>query len=274
MKRQQRYGVMFIGIIVIVLGAYLLSRGSSLETGPSTSGSQSTQHVSGQGSTEAASTAALAKLTYQSGKPAVVSVNHNRSTLNSDAWRTNHVVYQSLDRLNRTVEPNTAYLERRNVANDSLRVRQYIQPSGWHQKMVNGQAIINRGHLIAYSLSGGIGQSGAYDPNEQSGDQNNPKNLFTQTAFSNQTLQTIYESEVRNALKANKRVIYSAQAVFSGDNLMANGVHLQALSTDGALNFNVYIFNVQPGFTFDYATGRSRVDHDMKVPTPDESSED
>ena len=49
---------------------------------------------------------------------------------------------------------------------------------------------------------------------------------------------------------------------------MARGIHLEAISTDRTLNFNVYLFNVQPGIQFDYATGRSHVDQTMKVPEP------
>ena len=46
---------------------------------------------------------------------------------------------------------------------------------------------------------------------------------------------------------------------------MARGVNLQAVSTDGMLNFNVYIFNVQPGYSFDYQNGRAYVNNSMKV---------
>lgn len=210
----------------------------------------------------------LAALSYRSGSSAIVTVNHNQSTLNPNDWKSNKVIYSNLDTLNRTSQANTAYLEKRNVANDSLRVRQYIKPTGWHQKFSKGEAILNRGHLIAYSISKGISLDGVYNPAVQSGDQNNPKNLFTQTAFSNQKIQTIYESKVRAALKQGKKVIYQAQAIFKANELMARGIHLQAVSTDGALNFNVYIFNVQPGFQFDYSNGRSRVDRSMSVPAP------
>lgn len=260
-NRQSRtYALVAVLVIAIVIGAFALSRSSSKPT--TTTATQSSQQTTAsEGKTED-----LSKLTYQSGDNPVVEINHNRSTLKADAWQNNHVVYSNLDNLNRTTAANTAYLEKRNVANDSLRVRQYVQPSGWHQKMDQGQAIINRGHLIAYSLSGGIDQDGHYQPDNDSGDQNNPKNLFTQSAFSNQKLQTIYESKIRAALRQNKHVIFQAQAIFSGDNLMANGVHLQALSTDGQLDFNVYLHNVQPGYQFDYATGRSRKDNSMRVP--------
>lgn len=207
----------------------------------------------------------LANLNFQSGSKAYVYVNNNKSTLIKNAWTSNHVIYSNLDNLNRTSSSNTAFLEKRNVANDSLRVRQYVNPTGWHSNRSNGTQIYNRGHLIAYSVSAGIDQDGQYNPANQSGDQNNPKNLFTQTAFSNQKIQTIYESKVRNALRNGQKVIYQATPIFRGNELMARGINLQAISLNGSLNFNVYIFNVQPDYTFDYNTGRARIDRSMEV---------
>lgn len=210
---------------------------------------------------------------YQSGSNPIVIINDNKSTLNPNSWQTNHVEYQNLDTLNRTSRPVTAYLENRNLANDSLRVAQTWKPTGWQQKFDNHHnAILNRGHIIAYSVSKGIAQNGQYNPSEQSGDQNNPKNLFTQTAFSNQKLQTIYEQKVRDALKDNEKVIYQVQPIFKDNEKMARGVHMQAISTDGKLNFNVFIYNVQPGYKFDYSTGSSVIDNTMQVPLPDNQS--
>lgn len=242
---------------------------NNVKNGTQQVASGSSSAPSSQGSTGKINVSAskLASLNYQPGSSAVIAVNHNKSTLNSTDWKENKVIYSNLDSLNRTSQANTAFLESRNTANDSLRVRQYVQPTGWHQKFSHGEAILNRGHLIAYSLSKGIAYTGSYNPGLKSGDQNNPKNLFTQTAFSNQEIQTIYESQVRNALKQGKKVIYQAQAVFNGNDLMAKGVELQAISTDGSLNFNVFIFNVQPGFQFNYADGTSHVDRSITVPT-------
>lgn len=210
----------------------------------------------------------LTNLEYKSGQDATVTINNNKSTLNPSNWKSNQVDYQNLDRLNRTSSSNVAYLENRNLASGDLRVRQYVNPTGWHQKFVNGQPIINRGHLIAYSISKGISSSGRYSSSDMSGDQNNPRNLFTQTAFANQKVQTIYESKIRNALYHHKRVIFYAKPFFKGNELMARGVQLQAISTDKTLNFNVYIFNVEPGVKFDYLTGRSTIDRNMNVPDP------
>ncbi|KRL00579.1 DNA/RNA non-specific endonuclease [Liquorilactobacillus capillatus] len=211
----------------------------------------------------------LVKMDFHSGESPIVTVNNNKSTLQMNAWKKNTVVYSPLDNLNRTSSPNTGYLEQRNVVNDEQRTRQYVQPTAWHQKKDNGEAIINRGHLIAYSISGGIAQDGDYNQTRESGDQNNPKNLFTQTAFSNQRLQTIYEKKIREALRNGHRVIYQAQPLFRGQELMARGIHLQALSDDGSLNFNVYLFNVQPRYIFDYQSGRSTKDASFQVALPE-----
>ena len=207
----------------------------------------------------------LANLDFKSGDKAYVYVNNNKSTLIKNAWKVNKVIYSNLDNLNRTSHSNTAFLEPRNVANDSLRVRQFINPTAWHSNRENGTQIYNRGHLIAYSVSAGIDQNGNYNPNNQSGDQNNPKNLFTQTAFSNQKIQTIFEGKVRNALKLGNKVIFLATPIFRGNELMARGINLQAISLNNNLDFNVYIYNVQPDYVFDYNNGRAKIDRNMVV---------
>ena len=207
----------------------------------------------------------LANLDFKSGDKAYFYVNNNKSTLIKNAWKVNKVIYSNLDNLNRTSHSNTAFLEPRNVANDSLRVRQFINPTAWHSNRENGTQIYNRGHLIAYSISAGIYQDGNYNPNNQSGDQNNPKNLFTQTAFSNQKIQTIFEGKVRNSLKQGNKIIFQATPIFRGNELMARGINLQAISLNNNLNFNVYLFNVQPDYVFDYNNGRAKIDRNMVV---------
>ena len=190
-------------------------------------------------------------------------VNNDKSTL-SRHWGYDHIHYARLDSLNRA-GTDTAYLAHKNLANDSLRQEQDVRPTGWHQKRVNGEYILNRGHEIAYSLSRGITSTGKYSGSDDAGDQNNPRNLFTQTQYSNQDVQTIFESEVRNALENNEKVVYRVKPIFSGDDLMAKSVQLQAKSTDGSLNFNVDIRNTQPNVTFDYSDGTSAVNGDAQT---------
>lgn len=262
---RNRYKLLTL-ISVAVLALALTGCGSNQsQQQPSRSNNTNTTKVTTASSPNSSS---LSGLNYRSGSTAYVNVNHGRSTLNPRSWNYDHVNYTNLDHENRTSSGNTGYLDKKNVANDSLRTRQIVKPTGYHQKFVNNQAIINRGHEIAYSLSKGISKSGKYNPRAESGDQNNPKNLFTQTAFSNQEVQTIFESKVRNALKNNEKVVYQVKPIFQGNDLMAKGVQMQAVSTNHKLNFNVYLYNVQPGMKFNYATGHSTVDRQMKVPTP------
>lgn len=278
-KRRRKNSSLLTALIVIVAAIWgIYTKGGSVPNGvnlTSTTSSTSSKTSNKINNAQKAQTSygglsktdyqKLAKLNFKSGSKAYITVNNDHSTLIKNAWKVNRVIYANLDSLNRTSHSNTGFLEKRNVANDSLRVRQYIDPTGWHYNSRNGTQIYNRGHLIAYSVSAGIDQNGSYNPNNQSGDQNNPKNLFTQTAFSNQKIQTIFESKVRKALRENKKVIYQATPIFRGNELMARGINLQAISTDGSLDFNVYLYNVQPDYVFNYENGRAKVDRSMQV---------
>lgn len=219
--------------------------------------------VKAKGQLNAKTKKELSELDFKTGNSAIKIVNKNNAQLNTTDWQENKIDYANLDKYNRTSNTVTAYLEPRNLTNSSLRVRQIIEPTGWHYN--HGTQIYNRGHLIAYSLSKGIGEDGLYHGSDTTGDQNNIKNLFTQTAFSNQKLQVGYENAVRNTLKSGSRVIYQATPIFRGNEKMARGINLQALSLDGMLNFNVYIFNIQPGYRFNYQTGQAIRDKNIKV---------
>lgn len=212
----------------------------------------------------------LAQLNYRPGTIPVVQVNHGRSTLNPKSWRTNKVLYQRLDSRRRTSGSNTAFLQQRNLADTDLRIQQGVQPTGWHSNQ-DGQLVYNRGHLIAYSLTAGINmQTGKYQPSAV-GDQDNVRNLFTESDFTNQMLQTIYEARVRHAIENGKHVVYQATPIFRGNEELARGINLQALSTDGTLNFNIYLYNIEPGISFNYTDGSSSTDTKMKIPVPAEA---
>ncbi len=259
-----------IALVIIIWGGWFKLNSSNQVANQNQDNSQqvvknATTADTNYGGLSSADYQKLANLDFKSGDKAYVYVNNNKSTLIKNAWKVNKVIYSNLDNLNRTSHSNTAFLEPRNVANDSLRVRQFINPTAWHSNRENGTQIYNRGHLIAYSVSAGIDQGGIYNPNNQSGDQNNPKNLFTQTAFSNQKIQTIFEGKVRNALKQGNKVIFQATAIFRGNELMARGINLQAISLNNNLDFNVYIYNVQPDYVFDYNNGRAKIDRNMVV---------
>ncbi|WP_240075432.1 DNA/RNA non-specific endonuclease [Enterococcus faecalis] len=206
----------------------------------------------------------LAALDFKSGDSAVFTVNNGRSTLDISQWEENKVIYGDLDPLNRTTFV-TAYLDRKNLGRSEGRERQVWKPTGWHQKKVDGELIVNRGHLLAYTSSFNFDSDGNFREGE-SGSQDNPKNLATQTAFSNQNVQTIYEKKVRDAQKTTgNKVIYQIVTVFRGNELMPRGYWLQAIDSNGILNFNVYVYNVQPKVVFNYEDGTSTIDRSLTI---------
>ena len=121
-----------------------------------------------------------------------------------------------------------------------------VRPTGWKQAKFQGEYIYNRCHLIAYSLSD-------EDANKQ--------NLITGTRYFNVEGMLPYEMKVLDYLKANKdnHVLYRVTPDFKGNNLLANGVEIEAYSVEDngeGICFNVYVYNVQPGANIDYETGK------------------
>lgn len=205
----------------------------------------------------------LTQLTFSSGSAPVVQVNGGKSTLTASTWQSSHIDYGNLDRLNRTTTA-TASLSKDNLGKSEGRPSQEWTPTGWHYNRSGQTEIYNRGHLIAYTLTFNINSDGKYEQGAE-GSSDNPKNLATQSAYSNQVLMQIYEGKVRQALVDGKQVIYQVTTVFRGDELMPRGYWAQAISTDGTVNFNVYIYNVQPGYQFNYTDGSAQADSAMKV---------
>lgn len=125
-----------------------------------------------------------------------------------------------------------------------------IKPTGWHTVkypgIVDGNYLYNRCHLIGYQLSG---------------ENANEKNLITGTRYFNVTGMLPFENEVADYVKnTGNHVMYRVTPVFAGDNPVANGVLMEAYSTEDngeGVCFCVFIHNVQPGIEIDYATGDS-----------------
>ena len=124
-----------------------------------------------------------------------------------------------------------------------------VKPTGWHTveyDNVDGNHLYNRCHLIGYQLT-------AENANE--------KNLITGTRYMNVDGMLPFENMVADYVKeTDNHVMYRVVPVFEGDNLLASGVQMEAMSVeDGGegISYNVYVYNVQPGIDIDYATGES-----------------
>lgn len=126
-----------------------------------------------------------------------------------------------------------------------------VKPSGWHTvkyDIVSGKYLYNRCHLIGYQLTG---------------ENANEKNLITCTRYMNATTMLEFETEVANYIEETKNhVLYRVTPYFEGDNLVATGVQMEAYSVedDGQLQFNVFVYNVQPGVVIDYLSGKSHLE--------------
>ncbi len=125
-----------------------------------------------------------------------------------------------------------------------------IKPSGWHTVKYNGidgNYLYNRCHLIGWQLAG---------------ENDEPRNLITGTRYMNVEGMEPYENLTAEYLSGNPgaHVLYRVTPIFSGNNLLADGVLMEALSVedDGAgLCFCVWCYNVQPDIKIDYADGSS-----------------
>ena len=116
--------------------------------------------------------------------------------------------------------------------------------------MVEGNSLYNRCHLIGYQLT-------AENANE--------KNLITGTRYLNTEGMLPFENMVDDYVKETKNhVLYRVTPIFEGDNLVAGGVQMEAMSVEDrgeGILFHVYCYNVQPGISIDYATGESRLEN-------------
>lgn len=127
-----------------------------------------------------------------------------------------------------------------------------VKPTGWHAVKydnVDGKYLYNRCHLIGYQLTA---------------ENANVKNLITGTRYLNVQGMLPFENLTADYIKeTGNHVLYRVTPVFEGDNLVASGVLMEGESVeDGgeAIQFCVYVYNVQPGIIIDYATGDSRLD--------------
>jgi len=229
------------------LESTLSSRSSSLKKKAGSlhlSIAKSQSDASKTSSTPSTSQAELATKQYAGQQ--TITINQNEPDFsNTDlstsrgAWQT----YGNLDSYNRVSAAN-ALLNKR-LMPKTERESLDVDPTGWHNKRTSNGWLYNRCHLIGYQLTG---------------QNNNAKNLMTGTRSLNDPEMTTYENEVAAYVKENKNhyVRYRVTPVFRGTELVARGIHMEGQSIgSNAVHFNVYIFNIESGYTINYQTGTS-----------------
>lgn len=180
---------------------------------------------------------------------AYVAVNNNEPFFtDSDMTTTAFENYSDLDSLGRC---GVAYA---NICKEIMPTEKrgkigMIKPSGWHTvkyDVIKDRYLYNRCHLIGYQLAG---------------ENANSKNLITGTRYLNVEGMLPFENLVADYVNnTGNHVLYRVTPMFSGSNLVANGVLIEAKSVEdngGGILFNVYCYNVQPGVGINYENGDS-----------------
>ncbi len=185
------------------------------------------------------------------GKTPYVIINNNEPEFPEEDFNTNSFEkYSELDGLGRC---GVAYA---NVSKDTMPTEargdiSKVKPTGWHAvryDCVEGKYLYNRCHLIGYQLT-------AENANKQ--------NLITGTRYLNVEGMLPFENQVAEYVKTtNGHVLYRVTPIFKDDNLVANGVQMEAESVEDRgekVKFNIYAYNVQPNIKINYLTGSSEL---------------
>lgn len=154
-------------------------------------------------------------------------LNNNKSELDINSME--ELNFSNLDSKNR-LEVASAILK------PSMYQGSKIKTIGWKNKEINDSNSYKRSNLIEYAYKDAKTDSVLA--------------LMSGTIDFNNDMDwgiLKYETKILQAVKSGKTVYYELNPVFHGDNIVATGMQIRAVSTDGSLDFNVFIYNVQDG---------------------------
>ena len=205
--------------------------------------------------TVSAPSANLDSIPEYDGKSAYVVINDNSPFFEESEHTTKSFEsYGDLDKLGRCTVTMACVGKDIMPAKDEERGSiSSVYPTGWEQNrydsdLVEGGWLYNRAHLIGWQLTA---------------ENANKENLITGTRYFNVDGMLPFENMVADYVReTGNHVLYRVTPIFEGDNLLASGVLMEALSMeDGGegVSFCVYVYNVQPGIEIDYATGENQL---------------
>ncbi len=192
--------------------------------------------------------------TMQDENRAFITVNENvpqfeENEITTESFET----YSDLDDLGRC-GPAIACIGKDLMPTEERGAIGQVKPSGWQMAkydIVDGKYLYNRCHLIGYQLSG---------------ENANEKNLITGTRYMNMEGMLPFENMVATYIEeTDNHVMYRVTPIFTENNLLADGVQMEAFSVEDngkGISFNVFVYNMQPGIEINYLDGTSKLESD------------
>ena len=240
-----------LAALALAFSFALPATGCSISIGDSSAGSGSSisNTDSGSGEGARAAQATIADIPAYTGA-LCIDINHGEPGFTAqDEARGTFMQFSDLDFEGRCgtafarIGPDTISNEKRGDISQ-------VHPSGWVQRkysFVDDGMLYNRSHLIAHQLCG---------------ENANEKNLITGTRTFNAVGMLYYEELVGDYVRSTgNHVLYRVTPLFAANDLVARGVQMEAKSVEDngeAVQFNVFVYNVEPGVAIDYVTGESR----------------
>ena len=234
---------------LLIAGMMAVSLAGCQSTGNSSNGESTQNEQSSKGSTNSSTKSVSSdNIPDFSGNMTVAVDNNNPDFTSKDLTTKSYESYSRLDSEGRC-QVAEACVGKDIMPKGKRGAIGMVKPTGWHTAKYNnvdGKYLYNRCHLIAYQLTG---------------ENANEKNLITGTRYLNVEGMLPFENMVADYVKeTGNHVLYRVTPIFTGDNLVADGVEMEALSMedDGeGISFHIFAYNNQPGISINYATGDS-----------------